>query len=125
MGDFSVVGTKYGYNSLASGDVIIKIQVDSSQAEKALPFFAVDPSAHLKVTFEDVGTKPEPDKTERNNLIQQIHLRAQEIGYSEEARRRAYKNLVGKDTLVDMDLNQLKTVEKEFYQTLNPTGSPQ
>lgn len=131
MSSFSVVGTKYGYNSLASGDVIIKIQVDASQAERALPFFALDPAAHLKVTFEDADTPPgESAKkasdavVERNNLIAQIHIHAQAIGYSDEQRRRAYRNLTKKETLKDMDLGELKTVEKEFYHTLNPIGDP-
>lgn len=125
MGNFSVKGTKYGYNSLASGDVILKLHIDVSQAELALPFFALDPNAHLKVTFEDADSPaPDPDKQEKNKLMGKIHMFAQEIGYSEEARRRAYKNLTGKTTLTDMDLPELKTVESDFYHTLNPVGEP-
>lgn len=104
---------------------MLSVHVDVSQAEKALPFFALSPSAHLRVTFEDAGApSKDPEKEERNKVIAQIHMHAEKIGYSEDARRAAYRNLTTHDTLVEMNLDQLKTVEREFRHELNPVGPP-
>lgn len=112
---------KHSLRELSSGDFLVQFHVDRTNAAQLLSLLLVSSDQPLTMTLADTGEVKDTDQQEyRNKLIARIHILANEIGYSDEARRTAYKSLTGKTTLVDMDDNELETVEQEFHKESQP-----
>jgi len=114
---------KYASRELTSGDIIIQFHVDRSLAEEVLPFHLVTQDVPLRLTISD-GEAPvkevDPDQGKRTKLYAKIQIHSDAIGHSQNARRTAMKNLVGKESRKDMSVEQLEIVEQAFYHETNP-----
>lgn len=107
---------KHGSRELSSGDFIIQFHVDRSLAEQLLPLYLIQQDVPLNLIITDgiIQEKSDEDK-KRHALYAKIQIHADTIGYSEEAMRTAFMNLVKVNSRKEMSLEQLEIVEQAFY----------